>query len=249
MPVNRQLWHRLVPRNYIPGYPCPHCENGKLKPYGELSCITPRYQENYKNSDDWDPYFDVERWSVTLCCDEDPCGEIVILSGDSEVVDVEIDGTDGSGWGVENLLRIQSVFPAPRFFRISDNVPRRVKRHLDLAFGIYWIDTSSCIGRLRTALEAILDDQGVPKERLIQKNGKTHRMNLSERIDSFTQGIVHKEHLQGLRNIGNIGTHGLDNVMDDELFDAFDVLEFTLSGIYDTQTIKAKAKRLSEKKA
>jgi hypothetical protein len=37
-------------------------------------------------------------------------------------------------------------------------------------------------------------------------------------------------------------------VTDDDLYDAIDVLEFVLTGIYDTQTIKAKAKKLADKK-
>ncbi len=150
------------------------------------------------------------------------------------------------------MLRIQAVFPAPPLFRISDNVPRAVKKQLELAFRMYWTDVSACVARLRTAVERLLDDQGVPKERLLTQGknaGKIHRMDLQERIDSFTSGSAHKSQLHGLRHIGNFGTHGADDVEDSDLFDAIDVLEFVLTGIYDTKTIDAKAAQLKAKKA
>ncbi|MBA3668662.1 MAG: DUF4145 domain-containing protein [Sphingomonas sp.] len=116
---------------------------------------------------------------------------------------------------------------------------------------MYWTDVSACVARLRTAVEALLDHQKVPKERLLttgKNKGKMHRMNLQERIDSFASGAVHHTQLQGLRNIGNLGTHGTDDVDDDDLFDAIDVLQFVLAGIYDTQPINSKAAKLGSKK-
>jgi hypothetical protein len=80
------------------------------------------------------------------------------------------------------------------------------------------------------------------------QKGKQHRMDLKERIDAFAHGAAHQDQLQGLRNIGNLGTHGTDDVDEGDLFDALDVLEHVLTGIYDTQTIKAKAQRLANKK-
>jgi hypothetical protein len=40
-----------------------------------------------------------------------------------------------------------------------------------------------------------------------------------------------------------------DDVDPDDLFDAIDVLEFVLTGIYDTKTINAKAQKLASKKS
>ena len=80
-------------------------------------------------------------------------------------------------------------------------------------------------------------------------NAPTRSLSLDEPINPFTSGSAHKNQLQGLRNIGNLGTHGGDDVDDDDLFDAVDVLEFVLTGIYDTKTINAMADKLKGKKA
>ncbi|MBS1054310.1 DUF4145 domain-containing protein [Gluconobacter kondonii] len=204
-----------------------------------------------KNSDYWEAEFAIERWSVSMQCDETTCGEVIHMIGDIEVVEANVDLPDGGSiWGNEEMLRIQAVFPVPPLFRISENVPENVKKQLELAFRMYWTDVSACVARLRTAVERLLDDQGVPKQRL-QKKGKNvgtmQRMDLYQRIESFTKGLAHKDQLQGLRNIGNLGTHGTEDVEDSDLFDAVDVLEFVLTGIYDTKTINAKAGKLKLK--
>jgi hypothetical protein len=252
--INRDTWHRLVPKNATFGLPCPACANGKLKLNATgVDIAEPMYSINYRDDESWEPDNVLERWSARLVCDEAPCGEIVHLIGDIETVEVDIDDGDGQiYWGArEDVLRIQAAFPAPPLFRVSKNVPSRVRRELDLAFRLYWADTSACVARLRTAVEALLDHQKVPTERLI-KNGtnksKMRRMDLYERIKAFTAGAAHEGQLDGLRNIGNLGTHGGDDVDDEDLFDALEVLQFALTGIYDTKSINAKAAKLKSKK-
>lgn len=252
MPIHRPLWHRTIPQSAIPGLPCPRCTAGKLKLIKNgLTLQEPKYSSEWRknNMDDWEPDYSVGRWSAELCCDEDPCSEIVNMIGDTEVVEAEDELSAGTmGRCLEDVLRIQAVFPAPPFFRVSENVPRPVARELEVAFRMYWTDTSACVARLRTAVERLLDDRKVPKEMKTKKN-KVQRMDLKQRIDSFTSGAVHAAQLQGLRHIGNLGTHGANDVTDEDLFDAIDVLEFVLTGIYDTQTITAKAKKLQSKKS
>jgi len=251
MPIHRPLWHRITSKEKMPGLPCPNCTTGKLKIIKDgLSVREPKYSSQWreKHRDEWEPDHNVERWSAVLRCDEDSCCEIVNVIGDKECVEAEVELPSGKKtWGLEDVLRIQAVFPAPPLFRVSSQVPPSIARELEVAFRMYWTDTSACTARLRTAVERLLDNQKVPKEKKTKK-GKIQRMDLKERIDAFATGAVHAVQLQGLRNIGNLGTHGGGDVTDEDLFDAIDVLEFVLTGIYDTQTINAKAKKLQGKK-
>lgn len=254
MAINRALWHRIFPKENFPKLPCPQCSNGRLiLEEGSLNLMEPKYSSEWRknNHEEWEPDFSVGRWSARLRCDEAECGEIVNMIGDVEVVEEEFALDNRTVWGYAEVLRVQSVFPAPPLFRVSKNVPRPVQEQLLLAFQMYWTDVSACTARLRTAVERILDHQGVPKERLLtqgKNSGKMHRMDLHERIDSFASGSAHKDQLQGLRNIGNLGTHGANDVEASDLFDAIDVIEFVLSGVYDTKTINAMANRLKTKK-
>jgi Domain of unknown function (DUF4145) len=252
MPIHRPMWHRTIPKSSIPGLPCPQCATGKLKLIKDgLNVREPRYSTDWREKDweNWEPWQNVERWSAELRCDEGACGEIVNMIGDIESVQTEIELSGGiMTWGFEDALRIQAVYPAPPLFPVSSNVPRPVARELEVTARMFWTDTSACVARLRTAVERLLDDQKVPKEKKTKK-GKVLRMDLKERIDAFATGAIHADQLQGLRNIGNLGTHGGSDVTNEDLFDAIDVLEFVMTGIYDTQTINAKAKKLQAKKS
>ena len=254
--MNRALWYRLIPKNDFPGYPCPNCISGKMKPIKNgLTSLEPKHIVDWrnKNSEDWEFEFAIERWSASMRCDESTCGEVIHLIGDIEVVETEIDLPENERtWGYEEVLRVRAVFPAPPLFRISDNVPEPVRKQLEIAFRMYWTDVSACVSRIRTAVECMLDDQNVPRERLVsngKKKSKMRRMDLHERINSFASGSNHKDQLQGLRNIGNLGTHSTDDVEDDDLYDAIDVLEFVLTGVYETGEINQKARRLKSKKS
>lgn len=253
MPINHNIWSRVASKNKLPGYPCPYCANGKMKAIKDTMHVRePKFMAIWRdeNPEDVDQTSVIERWSATLKCDEATCGEIVNVIGDIAVVEADFIDTDGNhDRGYEDVLRIQAMFPAPPLFRISDNVPRKVKHQLEVAFRMYWTDVSACVSRLRTAVERLLDEQGVPTEKKTKK-GKFVRMDLYERIDSFAAGAgaAHTVQMQSLRHIGNLGTHGGDDVDDGDLFDAIDVLEFVLTGIYDTKTINAKANRLRGKK-
>ena len=249
MSINRSLWHRLAQRDSLPSLPCPRCEAGKLKASKQkIKIKEPRYSVDEKDDHqyEWEPDWSVGRWAASLECDEAKCGEIVNLIGDSEWVEVDV---SPGQWGLEEALRIQAVFPAPPLIRASKNVPKTVSSQLQLASQMFWTDVSTCVARLRTSVECLLDHQGVPKERMVKKGkgNKIHRMNLAERIDAFANGSSHKDQLRSLRHIGNLGTHATTTVDDEDLFDAIDVLEFVLTGIYDTQTINAKATKLKKK--
>lgn len=167
MPMNRSSWYRITGKNSLPSLPCPYCQTGKLKQLGQPDIAEPKFSADYRTNcpDDWEADNLVERWSARLRCDEGDCGEIVNMMGDTDTVETDVQDEDGQMyWGArEEVLRIRAVFPAPPLFRISDSVPRRVKHQLELAFRLYWIDTSACIARLRTAVEALLDDQKVPR--------------------------------------------------------------------------------------
>lgn len=75
-------------------------------------------------------------------------------------------------------------------------------------------------------------------------------MDLAERIDVYAgtaSGADAKDALHGLRYIGNLGTHG-GAVSKEALFDAADVLEDVLLGVYEKRSIKAKVNNLKSPK-
>ncbi len=251
MSVKRSIWISLFDQSSFPGLPCPQCEPGKLKLVSNsLKMEEPSFSATARKDPDWDPEWITNRFQARLKCDEKHCGEIVSVAGETETVQTEFDEDDGfSGWGLQEVLSLKSVFPAPPLFKISDNTPNGVKKQLRLAFQFFWSDYSTSAGRLRTAVELMLDSQKIPKEKLTKK-GKTMRMDLAERIEFFASsatGSDAKEALHGLRYVGNLGTHGSE-VSKEALFDACDVLEDVLLGVYEKKSINAKVKKLKDTK-
>jgi hypothetical protein len=248
MPIVPQIWTRIFAQDNIPGLPCPYCAPGKLKLVdGTLSVVEPTMSEKFRDSPDWMPENVVGRWSARLQCDEKKCGEIVHMIGETDVAETYVE--EHEVWGLEEVLEVKAVFPAPPLFRPAEVVPRAVRNELTVAFQLFWIDLAACAGRLRTAIEKMLDQQKVPRQG-VNKHGEVYDMTLNDRINAFAkhaQGADAKELLHGLRNIGNMGAHG-NEVTREDVFDAVDVLEDVLRGIYEKGSIKAKAQKLLGKK-
>lgn len=250
MAVRRSIWFTMFTRDAFPGLPCPHCEPGKLKVVkSSIEIVEPEYSKKLHSHPDYDFEWSTQRFSAKMKCDEDKCGEFVFIIGDTDYAQVEAGDEEDHGWAYEEILCLKSAFPPPPLFHIPSKVPQPIQKQLKLAFQFFWGDIPSAIGRLRTAIELMLDQQKVPKEKISKKN-KSVRLDLAERIEIFAAATTDdsaKEALHGLRYIGNLGTHGGEVTLE-AFFDAVDVLEDVLLGVYEKQSIKAKVKKLVDKK-
>lgn len=209
-------------------------------------CHETKFSRRLRQDDEWEPDWTDERFSAFLECDETTCGEMVVVSGDTEVVPEPAD--DGLGHVLVTVLRPQSMTPAPPLFPLGFTLPWKVSNELKLAFHLYWADRGSCVSRLRTSLEVLLDDKGIKRDGVSAKS-KPYLLGLAERIDLFEQKFGdadNAESMHALRIIGNLGTHGGD-IDSESLFDAMDVYEDALLEIYEGKTAKLKAKKLKLK--
>lgn len=250
MSVNRAVWKLIFDQTSFPGLPCPQCPVGKMKLVpGSFHLEEPEFSKRYHSHDDFEPDWVEERFSARLKCDEVDCGEVVSIAGNTCNVPVYLEDEGGyTGWAEESKLRARSVYPAPPLFRMSDEFPYAVREQLRLGFQLFWTDYAACVGRLRTAVELMLDQQKVSKT--VVKKGKPERASLWDRIELFSATLAAddmKDSLHALRNIGNLGTHGTE-VTQEALFDAADVLEDVLLGVYEKKSVKAKATKLNATK-
>ena len=145
------------------------------------------------------------------------------------------------------MLKIESAYPAPFVFPLSEKLPNKLSLALKSSFPLYWTDQSACLNRLRTAVELLLDDQNIPRITRTKK-GNERRLNLDQRIKLFAQNSNLLDCLDGLRNIGNLATHDYNKVRHEEALDAYDVIQHVLREIYDLDDIKNKSKKLKSKK-
>lgn len=247
MPVERELWFSGFSRKSVPALPCPRCK-GVLAPNGDPRVEEPKHMLHYRtqHSEDWSPEYDCDRFSLHLQCTTDACGEIVVMAGRTVYEEFYDETENGwNQWG-ESLLVPKTVYPAPPMFRIPPNTPDEVAGQLGLAFQLYWTDLSSCLGRVRTSVELLLDDLKIPTQKVSQKTGKTVPMNLSDRIDAYkaqTGDQDASDSFDALRLVGNLGTHET-KVSAEALFDAMDVYEDVLIKVYGDKSVLAKKAKL-----
>jgi hypothetical protein len=186
----------------------------------------------------------IERFVGLLVCDNHACGEVVAVSGDTDVVGYFVDGPEGSEYEHSTLLRPKSMFPPPPLFSIPKSVPHLAVVQIKLAFQLFWTDLPSAASRLRTSLELVLDALKVPREVPSQKDTMT-RLELFDRILNFANSATDPdsaESMHALRILGNLGTHG-EPVPRELFFDALDIYEEALLEIFERKSDKLKAKR------
>jgi hypothetical protein len=140
--------------------------------------------------------------------------------------------------------------PMPDIIELPAKCPDEVKDELRAAFSIFWLHRAACAGRIRVALEHLMNHLGVPKRKK-DKSGKYSDLSLHARLDAFakTEPAMGPQ-LMALKWLGNTGSHDRE-VTKADLLDAFEILEHALVEIIDGRSarVAALAKKLTKKHA
>lgn len=239
MPLKRELWNGRYSFDSFLSFPCPKCKQGRINIlYDALSIKETAYSIALRESEEWYSDMATKRFSVMIECNNRICGEWVTATGYIGH-NYDWDSTD-DGSSVTECIDIRSMYPAPPIIDIPQNTPPIVDVLINLAFQLYWMDLSSCVNRLRTSVELILDDLNVPRE-----NHKNKQLPLKNRIDLFKEiDPEHADSMDALRLVGNIGSHTCFTHRD-AVLDMFHVLEEALAELYakrseTTRAIKEK---------
>ena len=143
------------------------------------------------------------------------------------------------------LARPTSIVPAPRMISVPASCPNNVLSELNAAFGLFWIDYSASLNRIRIALEMILTDLGI-KRSSVPRSGtsanaapsakKRVRLNLHQRIELLKNKKPQLtnifERMMAVKHLGNAGSHSGTAVVIDDVFDGLDILEKILQDLY-----------------
>lgn len=232
--MKERLWITSFTRESFPRYRCPTCENGWVSfAKDSLQNRLPQYQREWEAMDGFDFEWQSMRFSCTLVCNIEECGEVVNVHGDTSYED---DLDEDGDHRIITILRIRSMYPAPPIIPVADDVPPMMKRELRTAFQLYWVDRGSCANKLRVVVELLMDHLNIPKHKL--KNGGDAAnpedysfVPLGKRIEEFIAQAgnnVHADVLDALRVIGNVGSHTQAPGKSD-LIDAFDLLQHLLN--------------------
>ncbi|MDL5511721.1 DUF4145 domain-containing protein [Arenibacter sp. M-2] len=214
-------------------WPCPNCKSQSLELlidrfFQDQSAESKRMRED-------DEFWQIE-WidlifSGALRCSV--CSEYITFTGRGNpepngYYDYELD---------QHHLEYDEVFvpsffePALRIFDIPDQCPELVKNEIINSFKLFWSDLPASANRIRTSLEIIMNENKVKRFEIIGNQRKP--ISLHKRILIFNNpGLT--ELLLAIKWIGNTGSH-LGNLQTIDILEAYRLLEYTLTKLYDNQ--------------
>lgn len=124
----------------------------------------------------------------------------------------------------------------PLYFAPPDNCAPEIVVELMNSFRLLLIDPSSAGSRLRTAVERLLDTQGVKSRARLP--GRIVRLKLHERIEIFRRLRPElADALMAVKWLGNTGVHESALTRDD-VFDGYDIVEHVLDELLTERTAR-----------
>lgn len=230
---------------------CPKCRAGTI-PYTPVTMFEDPESASRHDHEAWDIDMVFGTFYGSSQCTNPACGQWVVMTGRYRVV--ENNGEPGYGQYGE-LFQLKTFDPPLSILELPSAVPTEVAEAVEAAARVVWLDASSAANRLRTAVERILDHQGVRKT-MITKKRTRRRLSAHERIEVFElKSKAAADAMMAVKWIGNDGTHESDMSVADVLEGAT-VLQLALKAVYDksdAETLKLikginKTKGLPKKK-
>jgi Domain of unknown function (DUF4145) len=230
--INRRLCTTKVP--WFHPWPCPACKQGTIQSLKEGESpirhwpntgVAAGIDEGFiERSDDYGVF------SATLRCSNYQCQQGIAVVGDYST------SLSGMGmWETERSYEILDIHPAILLIDIPEATPKPIKTSLSSSFPLYWRDPQACAGKLRTAVEDVLEHLGQPRK----VRGKF--ISLAVRLKNLK--ALHPELAESadiLRDLGNAGAHG-DQVDRDQLLDSYELFEIELRELFTDDATRRRA--------
>ena len=233
--MNRSLWKQTLNKTWCPAWPCPVCRKGTLLLVPKSLTYRETVESKRARSDEaWDPDWITYAFTAWAECSHPPCKQQLAIAGTGGVApEYDVDGD----YGWEEYFSPMMCYPMPDMFDFPAKCPDDVREELRAAFAIFWSHQPACAGRIRVALECLMNHMGVPRRKK-DRSGKYFDLSLHARIDA----VAKKEPtigslLMALKWLGNAGSH-IGDVNKDDLLDAFVIMEHALSEIIERRSAK-----------
>jgi hypothetical protein len=227
--MNKSLWNAWFTDQSCPAWPCPSCKAGVLVlTNGSLKQTATQESFAHQDEDWWGPDQVVYSFTAWAQCSNKNCNEEFALSGVGGVEQVPDENYNSN---YVDYFQIRHCHPTLEIITLPKNCPDLVRDAVNAAFCVYWQDRPSSAGRIRVALERLLDHLGISGT---NENGKF--LTLDKRIDVFSQSDpANGAQLLAVKWLGNVGSHTID-VQVDDLLAAFEVFEHVLSEVIDKKS-------------
>lgn len=250
MAVDRYLWK--APFRVFPIWPCPGCSKGRLvQQQDSLKVVETGPSKRSFSDENWDPDWVTKRFSAILRCNNPQCEEVCSISG-TTVVDwfIDVGPDDEPEQFYDDCFIPKMIYPPPPIIDIPSSCPNDIKDHIYTSFSLIWADHSSCANRLRVAVEAVLNDRGIPKFNAPKAGKRRDPLSLHARIKRYSaKDSDAATYLEAIKWLGNYGSHALDPLTLSDVLQAFELFEHALKKIYaPPDTALRTARKINKRK-
>ncbi len=243
--MDKLKWYTITfTEDSIPPLQCPHCYKGVLKLITKNFIIQETKASEIASKDDfWDPEFSDYIFSGLLVCSS--CEEYVAVLGTGRLNSAN--HYDRISETLDNeyfkVLTPLFFYPALHIFQIPSVCPKDIREEVVQSFPLFWTDLAACANRIRTSVEVIMSQQGVPKTKKVETGRR--RFTLHQRIELFKiKNPEVAELFLAIKWIGNKGSH-LGKLDRGDILNAYELLEHSINKLFDKS--EQRIKRLSEK--
>ena len=250
--VDRKLIKRGFEKSTPPYFPCPSCNGGLLVFEESKSAVKEQaWVKSALNDPDFFSEWTKFNFSTLLKCSNSECGEHVATSGEAAYEeDHEVD-ENGFAYPVfTKYYRPLFFHPPLRLFIAPAESPDEVKEALKASFALFFADAASSANHVRNCTEALLNSLGI-KRYTRSKTKKLVRLSLHRRIELLPPKYKDSQTLLlELKWLGNSGSHAGSEITQDDVLDAYEILEHLLTELFSTQKKKVStlAKRIVKSK-
>lgn len=218
---------------FFPDWICPECGVGTLKEKeGTFHSVHTKKSRDSFVPDSYDAQDESYIFTCILECSRQSCREVVACNGvgRGDIVDIDDIHFDMA----VTFYRVTHFVPTLKAFALSEHYPEKIRTALANAFGLFLSNPSAAANSIRIAVEELLADIGVAAK---YDNGKY--IPLHSRLNNLPhQYSEYQGHLIAIKWLGNSGSHSYDKVRINEIEQAFEIIEYVLSRIYDQSARK-----------
>lgn len=240
--MEREIWTQKIRKWSCPSWPCPVCRSGILDLVKNSLTFYETTESKRKSSlrgeenefENFEITYSFTAWAE---CKQPTCKQRFSISG---IGGVEPEPSPEGGHEWEDYFLPLVCYPMPDIIKFPIKCPVKVKEELRAAFSIFWLHPDACAGRIRVALEYLMDHFDIPRK---------GNFNLQQRLDDFAKkNSTMSNQLESLKWLGNTGSHER-KVTKGELLDAFEIFEYALIELIDNRSvdIAEKAQNLIDK--
>ena len=236
--MNRSLYTTPFSLDSLPGWICPTCKRGVIKPdKGTLRQYETIESRADRQNPEWERSLIRRQFSIAFVCADDSCGQILLCVGTTRIEEITPSSPDDPpGFDYADLF-VPEFFSIPlNIFEIPKKCPLPVSKEIHRSFYLFFTDPSAALNHVRSAIEKLLDHYQVKHFNVVK-----HRLipiKLHSRIELF-QAIkpdIAKK-LLAIKWIGNAGSHPTP-VTKENVLDAYEILEDVLIFLFEKRDLR-----------